>query len=389
MTSTESTRLAQLESFLRQDPDNASLLHEAFGAALQAGEFDSAEFHCVHATRLGHNPWRWGLNAVHLDLTRHRWESAEQRARALRHEAGAPQALVEALDHAIAQALFRQQRWSEAVDLLEPAVARVEASGAPVAPATQALLLRLWHRQQAFERAIAWARARSDAHALAPEATGVASLLALDAGDFEAASRWARASLQSPPACAEALVAASSLATGSRDAASGQAFARQALALNPTDGRSWSALGLAQMLAGDLSTARASFETALRTMPDHVGTWISLGWAALLLNDAPGALPAFERAVALDRNFGEAQGGLAAAQAALGQREAALESIERARRLDPTGLSFHYAQRLVDGADPRDADDLLRLARRLLAQRRGPGGESMADWLPPERPAAD
>jgi len=389
MTSPAADRLIQLESFLRQDPDNACLLQEAFVAALQSSQFDAAEFHCVHATRLGHDTWQWGLNAIHLDLARHQWDAAEQRARDLRDTTGAPQGLIDACDHAIAYALFRQYRWNDASDALEPLLARAEATATPVAPATQALLLRLWHRRHEFDRAIAWARSRFDARALAPEAAGVASLLALDASDFESAAQWARASLQSPPACAEALVTASSLATADRDAASGQAFARKALELNPTDGRSWSALGLAQMLAGDLSTARASFETALRTMPDHVGTWISLGWAALLLNDAPGALPAFERAVALDRNFGEAQGGLAAAQAALGQREAALESIERARRLDPTGLSFHYAQRLVDGADPRDADDLLRLARRLLAQRRGPRGESMADWLPPERPAAD
>ncbi len=375
-------RLTQFESFLRQDPDNASLLNEAFGAALEAGLLDAAEFHCVHATRLGHDAALWGLNAVHLALARHQWDAAVERATALRPSAGAKPELLAALDHALAYARFRQGRWDEAAQLLEPLLARADAA-APLASATQALALRVWHRLGQFERGMAWARARFAAKTLSSEATGAASLMALDAGDLAASDQWMRASLASGPACAEALVAASSLATASRDAASGQRLARQALAMIPDDGRSWSALGLAQMLAGDLPTARASFETALRTMPDHVGTWISLGWCAMLTGDDAAALASFEQAVQRDRNFGESHGGLAAIQAKLGQREVALASIERARRLDPSGLSYHYAQRLLDGADPRADSGLLPLARRLLGDRQALMGGTMADWLPP------
>jgi tetratricopeptide (TPR) repeat protein len=387
-TSPAAARLTQLEAFLRQDPDNAGLLMEAFDAALHAGMADAAEFHLVHATRLGHDAWRWGLNGVHLELARQHWNDAVARADALRQSAALPRELLDALDHATAFARFRQGRWHDAVAALEPLLSRAASTGTPIAPASQALALRLWHHRQQLDDAMAWARSRFDNGTLAPEAAGVASLIALDMGEFETSARWAQSSLASASSCAEALVSTSSLAAAGRDAASGQRFARQALALIPDDGRSWSALGLAQMLEGNLPDARSSFETALRTMPDHVGTWLSLGWVAMLLNDDQAALVAFERGVDCDRNFGEAQGGLAAIQAKLGQRDAALASIERARRLDASGLSYQYAQRLLDGGDATDDHNLLTLARRLLRGRKGPLGGSMADWLPPGDTAA-
>ena len=381
-------RLIQLESYLRQDPDNAGLLQEAFGAALEAGLVDAAEFHLVHASRLGHDAWVWGLNGVHLDLARHRWDAAARLASELRNAPGRPEAMLDALDHALAYAEFRQGNWAAASETLEPLLARAAASGAPVAAASQALALRIWHRCAQLDRALAWARTRFDDGSLQPEAAGVASLIALDAGDFEASHRWAGFSLTSGAVCAEALVAAASLATASRDAVNGQRFARQALSLNADDGRSLSALGMAQMLAGALPDARNSFEAAVRTMPDHVGTWLALGWSLLLMNDLNAALSAFEQAVALDRNFGEAHGGLAAVQAKLGQRDEALASIERARRLDATGLSFRYAQQVLDGGDLQGVHGLLPLARRLLGERQAPLGGTMADWLPPEDPVS-
>lgn len=383
-SSPAAARAAQFDAFLRQDPDNASLLLEAFDAHLQAGQFDAAQFHLVHATRLGHDRARWGLNAVHLALARGEWESAAAQARQLLDQPGQAPELQSALAHAVAYANFRLGRFDEAALALEPLLA--PADDQPLAPATQALALRVWHRQYQFERALAWAAARFDAGTLAPEAAGAASLVALDAGDFAASTRWAQASLAGGPPTAEALVAASSLATANRDPANGQAFARQALALNPNDGRSWSALGLAQMLAGGLHDARVSFRNAVRSMPEHQGTWIAMAWAEFLLGDDAAALQTFEKAVEIDRNFGEAHGGLAVIQAKLGRREEALASIERARRLDASGLSLRFAQRLLEGGDIRDDRGLLLLARRLLGERPSPLGGTMADWLPPDEP---
>ena len=382
------TRAAQFDAFLRQDPDNAGLLLEAFDAHLQAGHFDAAQFHLVHATRLGYDPARWDLNGVHLALARGEWEAAEAQVRQLSGRAAQPPELVAALAHAGAYANFRLDRFDASAQALEPLLA--EPEDRLLAAATQALVLRVWHRLYQFERAIAWAAARFQDGILAPEAAGAASLVALDAGDFATSARFAQASLASGVPCAEALVSASSLATARRDAATGQTLARQALELNPNDGRSWSALGLAQMLAGDLHGARVSFHNAVRTMPGHQGTWIAMGWTEFLLGEDAAALQTFEKSVEIDRNFGEAHGGLAVIQAKLGRREDALASIERARRLDAAGLSLRFAQRLLEGGDIRDDRALLLLARRLLGERASPLGGTMADWLPQdgEPPAA-
>jgi len=50
------------------------------------------------------------------------------------------------------------------------------------------------------------ARMHADAGAFDAAALGVASLLALDAGDLESSERWARSALESGQANAEALI---------------------------------------------------------------------------------------------------------------------------------------------------------------------------------------
>lgn len=382
-TPSASARLTQLEAYLRSDPDNASLLGEAFDAALQAGQLDAADFHLAHARALGHDRWRWGLNAIHLQLARHHWSPAILLIEELLAAPMRPEALTGPLRHDLAYALLRDENFDQASGVVDELLREAGEDAPALPPATQSLCLRVWHRQYAFERALAWAQARDVAGALAPEAAGVASLLALDASDFANAARWSAAALRSNAMTAEALVAGSASAIASRDVASAETLARGAIAMNAEDGRSWSMLGLVQMMNRDLATARASLERAVKTMPGHVGTWLSLGWACLLMGDPTAALDAFQAGLALDRNFAESHGGVAAAQAALGLREEAQAGIDRAQRLDRASLSANYAVLLLNGQDMSDGHALNLLARRLLGDRRGPNGEPLSDWLPP------
>ena len=160
----------------------------------------------------------------------------------------------------------------------------------------------------------------------------------------------------------------------------------QALRQHPQDGRSWSALGLADMLAGDLEQAMHDFRQAVVFMPAHIGTWDGLGWARLLSQALQEARAAFEQALALDRNFGESHGAMAVVQALQGEREQAVQSIERAKRLDKANLSARYAESILSG-EASDVQALQRLAQRLLGERKGPLGGTMADWLPPANPS--
>ena len=373
------SRLATLENYLRQDPDNASLLLEAFDAALAEGALDAAEFHLTNAGALGQGSWRWRLNRIHLELARHRWDAATALIGALRAEADLPVELAAVLAHDLAHVLFQQERTNEAIAALEP-VLRAAGADAPLAAATQALWLRLLHRAERLDDAVAWARAREERGALAPDALGPAALLALDTGDFERGARWARLGLAVERPSAEALVAASAVSLAMRDGPGAERFARRALALNGDDGRSWSALGLAQMFLGRLPEACASLERAAPGIAHHVGTWLALGWAQLFVGRVDDAIRTFEHALALDRNFAECHGGLAAARAHRGERALAQEGIERALRLDRACASAHYAQLVLEGRGTPASGEVERLAQRLLAGRAAPFSGTPKDW---------
>lgn len=55
-------------------------------------------------------------------------------------------------------------------------------------------------------------------------------------------------------------------------------------------------------------------------------------------------------------------------------------NIERAKRLDKTALSARYAESILNG-EIHDKHGMQRLAQRILGERNGPIGGSMADWL--------
>jgi Tfp pilus assembly protein PilF len=109
-------------------------------------------------------------------------------------------------------------------------------------------------------------------------------------------------------------------------------------------------------------------------MPQHIGSWHGLAWCQLMRGDVEAARASFEAALVLDRNFGETHGGLAVIAALQGRKQEASEAIERAQRLDRSGLSARYAQALLDG-NAQDAQALKALATRMLKGR--PGFDAM------------
>jgi len=360
------SRLHMVEQFLRQDPGNASLLLEAFDAALAAGQPEAANFHLVNAVALGQGSQRWRLNGIHLDLARHRWEDAAAGITALQAEPHLPPELAATLAHDLAYTRLRQERLPEALAALEPLLQRSPEPDPALAPATQALALRIWHRAEQVEQGVAWALARERLGLLAPDALGPAALLALDATDLASCARWAQLALAQPSPSAEALVAASSLSVIAGEGAAAEIFAQRALDLDGSDARSRAALGLAQFFQRRLSVACTNLELAVTSIPGHVGTRLALGWAQLLSGQVGPAAGTFAQALELDRNFAECHGSLAAAQVRLGLHDEAHSNIERALRLDRRCASAAYAQLLLEGRDGPDDAEVARLARRLL-----------------------
>jgi len=378
MTETQAVhRLERLEGYLREDPDNTALLADAFDAALAIREWARAEFHLRHGQAIRPDDPAWNLREVHWLLAQHRWDEAEQVIRNL--QAVGPAALQAVLIHDLAYVAFRQGNHAQARETLAPWLGSLAPSDV-LDPATQVLWVRVLHRLVRHDEAMAWAKARAQAGALAPQAAGAASLLALDASDYVSARQWSEEALKHDSEQMEALVARASLALADRDAPLARKLLAVALRLNPEDGRAWSALAFAHLLEQRLDLARADFERAVQYMPNHIGTWHGLGWTAILQKDLPSAHRAFEVALALDRNFAESHGGLAVVLAMVGRRSEAQSSIDRAGRLDRLNLSARYAQALLDG-DASDAQALRRLASRLLANRATPLGGSMSDLL--------
>ncbi|KQV92862.1 tetratricopeptide repeat protein [Rhizobacter sp. Root1221] len=376
---TATQRLDRLEGYLQQDPENLALVGESFDAALQAGAWLRAETHLRKAQALaGHAPG-WTLKEGQWLLAQHRFGEARAVLQVLSDAPDVPDDLRPVVAHDLAYIALREGAPESGLAVLAPWV-EVTPSQA-VDGALQVLWLRLMHRAQRLDAAMAWARERWQVRQLATAAAGVASLVALDESDFTASLLWSDHALKEPGAPVEALVARASVALAEQAPALSRQLLQHALRLNPTDGRTWSALAFTDLMEQQLDAARASFAKALQAMPEHVGTWHGLGWTCLSQGDTDAALRAFEQAIELDRNFAESHGGLAVVLAMRKANDAAQEAIDRAIRLDGTSLSARYAQALLSG-DASDSRSLRRLATRLLGGRAAPLGGSMLDLLP-------
>jgi tetratricopeptide (TPR) repeat protein len=387
-------RLDRLDGFLRADPSNNSLLIDAFETALACGEWERARFHLQHGDSLGTEPLAWRLREGDFWLAQQRYDEAQRVLEALARTPHPPAGFAEVLLHNLAFIDLRRGRHAECIARLAPSLETssdrrdgVMQHPPTAARALQQLWLRALHLQGELDRAITWAKEAEKQNGLDPQAAGVASLIAIDASDFVAAQRWSVASLQAgnpadhPP---EAFVTQASLALAARNAKNAARFADLALQRHPDDGRAWSTRGFAALLASDLQAAHAAFVRALSVMGKHIGTWHGLGWTQILQGDLPAARASFESALALDRNFAESHGALAVVLAMQQIPQDAETHAEAALRLDRSNLSGRYARALLNG-EVKDAEDLQRLARRLLGGREAPLGGAMADLLPKQQ----
>ena len=69
-------RLTRLEQYLREDPNNLTLLDEAFNAAFAAGEWQRARFHLRHAQALGVTGAIVDFRESRIDMAMRRWADA-------------------------------------------------------------------------------------------------------------------------------------------------------------------------------------------------------------------------------------------------------------------------------------------------------------------------
>jgi Flp pilus assembly protein TadD len=357
-------RLSRLQGYLSVDPENETLRADVFYTALEAGvpEVAKTELERALEEKPGDPVWRHRRST--LLLATRRYDEAREALQELLDAGVNDPAIV----HDLAFALFRSGHVERAAETVLPLLDVPELREGPAWP----LWLRCMHRLEREVVALERFRAQLTVGGPSVDAIGVASLMAIDAGQLAEANVWSKTALQHAPDHLEALVARGTLALSAGALQEALQCYERALRVSPSDGRTWSGVALVRMAFGDLPGADEAFGRAVETMPEHVGTWIAHGWCRVLLNRPAEARRSFEEAVRRDRNLGECHGGLAVALARLGERDAAKRAIELALRLDPKGLGARYAEAVLEGKaeDPETVRKLSLMAARAVRPTR-------------------
>lgn len=350
-----------LLALLRTDPTNVSLLDECVRAAL-AKRHPVQALSAIDIAQAGDTPHGRYLRATVL-LHQQRWREAIELLRSVLHEPGALNGAARTnAEFALGYGLLQAGETAAATECLAACIARAEP-----APKVLAYLLRAAHLTQGPRAAAAeWERvpkAWRDA-----EACGVQALICFDLGQVPEARRLARLSLSEQPDCREARVAAAGLALLDGDTDTAISLLELELSARPEDGRTWSTLAAARFARQDLDGALQAYRKAVQTMTEHIGTWIGMAWVHMLQKRWAEARHCLDRAMAIDDRFGETHGCLAVLSALTGDQLGAERYALTARRLDPQGMAWRYANALLSG-EGQDPGAVQKLADRLLSER--------------------
>lgn len=364
-------RLQRLQAFLDNDPENPRLSADLADLALACGEIELARTTVQHMLDRHPSDPYFGLRMSSVAIAGGNFDEALALTEAL--------LLVGHEDAAIrynqAYALFSLHRFAEA----KPVLQALYQAEAPF-PLVVRLLIRAHHYLGEVEEAIALATAFLAAHPENCDVAGMLSLLYFDNDDLAAAREWSQRALNDEPQNLDALLAAGGAALGAEDAETAKTLLLQAVSVQPRNGRVWANLGLADLLNFDLDAAEEKLLHAVKYMPEHIGTWHVLGWTQLLKKNIDGADTSFQNALALDENFGETHGGLAAVAAARGDWATAERCSKTARRLDPQSMSTNYAQ-ILQMQSMGHADQAQRLIEGALRQGQAPAGGNLLEML--------
>jgi len=364
-------RLARLQSFLESDPDNVNIAADLADLALASGDFGLARVTVGRVLdRIPDDPY-FGLRMSSIAIAEGNFDEALALTESL--------ILVGFGDVSVlynkAFALFSLRRFAEAKDVLN----HLRQEKAPY-PLVVRMLIRSHHYLGELKEAIELALEFVAVHPGSHDVIGMLGLLYFDNGELELAGKWSQDALLLAPQNLDALLAAAGIALAAEDTDAVNSLMLQAVTVQPRNGRVWANLGLADLLNFDLNSAHDKLTQAVKYMPEHVGTWHILGWVQLLSKNIESAENSFQTALALDENFGETHGGLAAIAGARGDWAKAEQFSKIARRLDPDALSAVYAQILQLQSEGK-VDLAQRLIKNALRKGKAPAGGNLLEML--------
>lgn len=316
-------RLARLDTYLSQDPNNELLRAEAFDLAIATSDVASAQRYLGGRLQ---DSTPWTLREAALMIATARYGEAAQRMKKCMTD----------------DTLDASQRLSATL-----------------------LWLRATHLAGDIDAAWHWLSSHLDGVRASPEIAAIGSLIAVDADQLSVAENLSDLALATYPGSREALVAKGTVLLARQDALGARDHARRVLEVKD-DGRARSLAAFCAMLQGDTEGARSHFVRAVALMPSHVGTWLGYGWLQLLTGSRHGAASAFEQALALDRGFGDTHGSLAVLAALDGETDRARHLAEVALRLQPSSPSATYALAILSG-DAADPVKMRSLAASIIA----------------------
>jgi tetratricopeptide (TPR) repeat protein len=360
------------EGYVRADPGNPLLWMNLGNLYHQLSRFDEA-IACFERCLHDHPEFssaRSGLAAVMI--SQHRFADAERVLRGLLTETNGDPALL----FNLGISLYYQKRWPDA----ERAFSDAHARGLTT-PESYAYRARCRHYAGDMEQAIRlcqqWVEA---AGANDTESSGYLALLYMDQGDLTRARKVAEQVLLASPENVHAgLVMGTASIEAQEIVRAGEQFER-ILAREPDNARAWLGIGLARLYQQRHEEAIVALDKAVQLIPDSVGIRVTLGWATLVARDVVRAEQIFRDALEVDRNFGEAHGGLASALAMQTRIDEARAAIKLARRLDPRGFGSTFAQTVILKLQGKDqaATDILA---GLLQQAPSPDGTTLIEQI--------
>lgn len=367
---TEINKLQRYEGYLSSDPDNLQLRVDTIELALSVGQLARAQELAEQGLLLMPENFFLRARLGYVLLVRHEWVAASALFADLL--ARQPDKIVA---HNLAFSLMQQGLYQQVLDCLLPWV-----QGEQIFPPSVATFIRALHHLNQVDVAIPFIEQHAKLCENEADFLATASLIFLDANNLQEAQRYAEMATARGATSSEPLLVFGAMALAEMDSQRAMASYETILRQNPVEGRAWMGLGLTQTLDRNFDAAVSSLETALKYIPKQLGTWQLLGWCKIFQNDLPGAHAVFEQALELDRNFGEAQGGMATILALQGRADEAQAKIDRAMRLDPQCLSARYAQLVLTGKN-RNSDEFRDMALKILATRAAPLGGNLAEML--------
>lgn len=361
----DKARMVQLLGFLEQDPDNLALLGDAAGAALDAGEIETAAGLIDRYSALAPLPPALSNLKGLVALRDGRFQDAVEAFEALR--AAGDDAPTIRFNLAWARAMAGDHQGS--LDLLDD---ETIAAG----PRAAALKINMLHQLERYDEALECGETFAELYPDDTHLMGALASVAMDAERIDLARLYAGRAGTSH----DGLTTLGMLLLDEDRPDESAALFDRVLAADSGNSRALLGKGLGLLARGDLEAAAERIDAAAAGFGDHLGSWVAAGWVHYVKGDLAASRARFETALALDDTFAETQGALAVLDLIDDDLESARRRTEIALRLDSSCFAGALAKSmLLEREGKEKAAQKIRDAA--LNFPIGPGGRTIAKSL--------